>query len=194
MVFLPVHQSVPHQKSASTQTTINLSGPHKTHFTIHMCQVNANKTKFHLLQFSLLKRYDVPRRSWSSRFLWASTHLLAIEICEGDFFSSLYHLFQILITIQVQFPRNFYLQTKAVQLQPALGIVFLSSYSLGRRRVTSKFWVRSCFSCFFLSLLNSIVFKMKQLNCSRNRFTRRREGFSLAEGEFPSGTNIKVGV
>ena len=108
--------------------------------------------------------------------------------------SSLYHLFQILITIQVQFPRNFYLQTKAVQLQPALGIVFLSSYSLGRRRVTSKFWVRSCFSCFFLSLLNSIVFKMKQLNCSRNRFTRRREGFSLAEGEFPSGTNIKVGV
>ena len=108
--------------------------------------------------------------------------------------SSLYHLFQILITIQVQFPRNFYLQTKAVQLQPALGIVFLSSYSLGRRRATSKFWVTSCFSCFFLSLLNSIVFKMKQLNCSRNRFTRRRERFSLAEGEFPSGTNIKVGV
>ena len=96
--------------------------------------------------------------------------------------SSLYHLFQILITIQVQFPRNFYLQTKAVQLQPALGIVFLSSYSLGRRRATSKFWVTSCFSCFFLSLLNSIVFKMKQLNCSRNRFTRRRERFSLAWG------------
>ena len=78
-------------------------------------------------------------------------------------------LFQILVAIQVQFPDNFYLQTEAVQLQPALGIVFLSFSPEGGRATSAGSEAQQLQSFGFHPILSHLAQRFSSyliLSCS----------------------------
>ena len=122
--------------------------------------------------------------SWSSRFSWASTHIITIEISERF----LHHcIICSKYPSPFKFPHNFYLETKAVQLHPALGIVFLSSYSLWEERATSKFWQEVAFHVF-----SSVFWALLFPKWSNSTAAGRAKDFLLQKENFLQGQTSKL--